>query len=186
MPNDPLPVPPSTSPAPPGGDPDPPRLTPQIADLIASVAAGTTSVAEATAALRIASLESSASPPSGSAADQMEAIDGATVDLGRQARCGFGEVIFGEGKGFDLIARIIDSQLTAKQTSLVTRLCPQTAARLTLRFPASHHNPLGRTFRTHLDSQAPCPAPLDPESQRFHVAVVTAGSTDAAVAAEAT
>ncbi len=185
MPNDPLKVPPPASPTLPLGQARRLTLSPQIADLIASVAAGTTSVAEATTALQIAHLDSIAPPSIGSEADQMRVIEGATVDLGRQTRCGFGEVIYGEGKEFDLIARIIDSQIADAQTSLVTRICPQTAEKLKTRFPNSHHCPLGRTFRTHLDGQAPCPAPIDPDAHRFHAAVVTAGSTDAAVAAEA-
>ena len=38
------------------------------------------------------------------AGSEMAAIDGATIDLGRLARCGFGEVIYGEGKPARLIA----------------------------------------------------------------------------------
>ena len=88
-------------------------------------------------------------------------------------------------KAKSLIARIIDSQIVDAQTSLVTRVHPEAAEKLKSRFPHSHHHALGRTFRTHLAGQAPCPAPIDPDKHPFHVAVITAGSTDAAVAAEA-
>ncbi|WP_144057622.1 nickel pincer cofactor biosynthesis protein LarB [Novipirellula maiorica] len=160
-------------------------LSPEIAALIAEVAAGTTSVAEAISALQIANIGSTENVRIGSEAEKMAVIDGATVDLGRQRRCGFGEVIYGEGKDFELIARIIDSQIADAQTSLVTRVHPEAAEKLKSRFPHSHHDAIGRTFRTHLASEAPCPAPIDPEDRPFHVAVITAGSTDAAVAAEA-
>ncbi|WP_372722131.1 nickel pincer cofactor biosynthesis protein LarB [Novipirellula sp.] len=160
-------------------------ISPEIAALIAGVAAGSTSVAEAISALQIAKIGSAQNAHFGSEAEKTAVIDGATVDLGRRRRCGFGEVIYGEGKDFELIARIIDSQIADVQTSLVTRVHPEIAEKLKLRFPHSHHHALGRTFRTHLATEAPCPAPIDPNERSFHVAVVTAGSTDAAVAAEA-
>tara|TARA_R110002073_G_scaffold65408_6_gene163331 strand:- start:55 stop:1023 length:969 start_codon:yes stop_codon:yes gene_type:complete len=166
-------------------------LSPEIAALIADVATGSTSVAEAISALQIANIGSAQNAHIGNEAEKMAVIDGATVDLGRRRRCGFGEVIYGEGKDFELIARIIDSQIADAQTSLVTRVHPEVAEKLKSRFPHSHHHALGRTFRTHLASEAPCPtpidpdAPIDPSERSFHVAVITAGSTDAAVAAEA-
>ncbi len=160
-------------------------ISPEIAALIAGVAAGTTSVAEAISALQIANIGSAQNVRFGSEAEKMAVIEGATVDLGRRRRCGFGEVIYGEGKDFELIARIIDSQIADAQTSLVTRVHPEIAEKLKSRFPHSHHHALGRTFRTHLATEAPCPTPIDPDEHSFHVAVITAGSTDAAVAAEA-
>ncbi|GAA5506493.1 hypothetical protein Rcae01_01946 [Novipirellula caenicola] len=175
----------SDHPALPHSQRDAASLSPEIAALIADVATGATSVADAISALQIAKIGSTENGRTGSEAEKMAVIEGATVDLGRRRRCGFGEVIYGEGKDFELIARIIDSQIADAQTSLVTRVHPEVAEKLKSRFPHSHHHPLGRTFRTHLASQAPCPAPIDPSERSFHVAVITAGSTDAAVAAEA-
>ena len=54
--------------------------------------------------------------------DQTHQIDGATVDLGRAARCGFGEVIFGEGKSAELVTRIIQTQLDRGQSAFITRI----------------------------------------------------------------
>ena len=42
-------------------------------------------------------------------ANQTHRIEGATVDLGRLSRCGFGEVIFGEGKSAELVTHHPDT-----------------------------------------------------------------------------
>ena len=112
-------------------------------------------------------------------------IDGATIDLGRKNRCGFGEVIYGEGKPADLIARIIQTQLDAGQTALVTRIDDGSAKELTSQFQFSRHNEAGRTLSI-ADEQPIDARPLEKtQFDQPHVAVVTAGSTDAPVAEEA-
>ncbi|TWU42168.1 nickel pincer cofactor biosynthesis protein LarB [Novipirellula artificiosorum] len=148
-----------------------PHLPPALREIIAQVATGTLSVADAIAALEVTGTENGP--------EQMQPIVGATVDLGRQQRCGFGEVIFGEGKNPDLIGRIIDTQIAAGQTALVTRLDPAAAESLRSRFPTGHHHPIAKTFRV------PCPAPENFSDLPFRVAVITAGSTDAPVGEEA-
>jgi NCAIR mutase (PurE)-related protein len=123
------------------------------------------------------------SPPPG---DQMMVTDGATVDLGRRARCGFGEVIYGEGKSADLITRIIRGQIEAGQSALVTRIDSGVAFQVRQHFTNARHNPVARTLQV---ATAPIPAhePLSPQeaSEQLNVAVVTAGSTDLPVAEEA-
>lgn len=111
-------------------------------------------------------------------------IDGATVDLDRQRRCGFGEVIFGQGKSTELMCEIVKTQLTAGQTSLITRIENTAAIQMRRLFPHSYHNSLARTLRI---SDQPIARRLDDEvnADEIHVAVVTAGSTDAAIAEEA-
>lgn len=113
-------------------------------------------------------------------------VPGATVDLGRRSRCGFGEVIFGEGKSAELISHIIQAQLDCGQSALVTRIDSGIAFRVRQAFPFAQHNPLARTLRVSA-TEIPQGQPLSPQeaSQRVHAAVVTAGSTDVAVAEEA-
>ena len=116
-------------------------------------------------------------------ASKLVSVDGAIVDLGRQARCGFAEVIYGEGKSTELIQRIAQAQLEAGQECLVTRIEPTAAAQVRRKFDFTHHQPLGRTLRIgrsaeQLEVQPVC------ETQP-HVAIVTAGSTDAPIAEEA-
>ena len=121
-----------------------------------------------------------------SSLDAQQTLPGATVDLGRQARCGFGEVIYGEGKPVELMTEIIEAQLAAGQSVLVTRLDPTAAAQLRRCFDFTHHNPVARTLRVSTQPIGP-PEPLSEQaaSEVIHAAVVTAGSTDLPVAAEA-
>lgn len=115
-------------------------------------------------------------------------IEGATVDLGRRSRCGFSEVIYGEGKPAELITEIVRAQLEAGQTSLVTRIDPTAATqvRRCFPFPHSHHHPLSHTLRVAGNPiGGPQPLPDDELAKTVHVAVVTAGSTDLPVAEEA-
>ncbi|QDT08881.1 nickel pincer cofactor biosynthesis protein LarB [Planctomycetes bacterium K23_9] len=145
----------------------------QLAQWLTRLAAGESSVAEVLAAI-------TASP------DDQAAIEGATVDLGRQSRCGFGEVIYGEGKPAELIHRIASVQIAAGQNVLVTRIDEKAAIQLQTEFEHSHHNSVAKTLRLSARSVTH-DATIDPlSSSAPHVAVVTAGSTDAPVAAEAT
>tara|TARA_R110002049_G_scaffold2750_9_gene22338 strand:+ start:5536 stop:6333 length:798 start_codon:yes stop_codon:yes gene_type:complete len=114
-------------------------------------------------------------------------IAGATVDLGRSSRCGFGEVIYGEGKSADLVTRIARTQLHARQDVLITRIDAATAKQVQEAFPRTQYNGLARTLRIGVSNVAPAqPLTESAAREQWHAAVVTAGSTDEAVAAEAT
>ena len=118
--------------------------------------------------------------------ERIQRIDGATVDLGRQTRCGFGEVIYGEGKPAELVTRIIQTQLDRGQSALVTRIDSGVAFQVRQSFQFAQHNPTARTLRVS-PTQTTCARPLESDrlQSTFHAAVVTAGSTDIAVAEEA-
>ena len=103
--------------------------------------------------------------------------DDALVDLGRSDRCGLPEAIYGDGKSADLIAKIGRRQIDAGQNVLVTRLSLDVQSTLTAAFPDGVGDITARTFRIMANHDDPQPEP--------HVALVTAGSTDAPVAAEA-
>ncbi len=101
----------------------------------------------------------------------------AKVDLHRSMRCGFPEVVFGQGKTAEQIESILCAQRANGQGGLVTRLDPQAAIHLKRAFPEGEHNALGRTFRL-----AP---PTDPGPKLGRVTIVTAGTSDLPVAEEA-
>jgi NCAIR mutase (PurE)-related protein len=109
-------------------------------------------------------------------------IDNAVVDIGRKARCGFGEAIYGEGKTAELIREIIAAQLDQGQSSLVTRIDPSVADQIRQHFDHCRINPIARTLRV---AGQPIDPPSDPDENQPHVAIVTAGSTDQAIAEEA-
>ena len=100
----------------------------------------------------------------------------ADVDLQRANRCGFPEVIYGEGKPAALIVDILRQQDAVGQRGLVTRVSPDQADQIIRVFPDSVHNPLARTLLTQGYPSV---------GSQGRVAVVSAGSCDAAVAQEA-
>lgn len=108
---------------------------------------------------------------------QTTKIAGAEVDLGRASRCGFPEVVYGEGKPANLIVEIFQRQREAGQSSLATRVSDEQASVVANAIPEVRHNSLARTLM--LSTKLP-DSHASPE-----VAVVTAGSCDAAVAEEA-
>jgi len=149
--------------------------SPALREILEAVAAGSLSVDQAVSQADTAMTAS---------------VPGATVDLGRAARCRFGEVIYGEGKSETLISSIAEKQLAAGQNVLVTRVGPAVAEALCTRFTHHRYHPDARTVRignvriSEPPRVLPNPA-LSPSVADVHVAVVTAGSTDQAVAAEA-
>jgi NCAIR mutase (PurE)-related protein len=131
--------------------------------LLSAVAAGELSVADATLRIRTQ--------------PYLDAGGFAKVDLHRRVRCGFPEVIFGQGKTAAQIEAILRTLVENGQGGLVTRVDPAAAAHLRALFPAGEHNELGRTFRIA------GPATHEPKVGR--VIVVTAGTSDLPVAEEA-
>ena len=59
----------------------------------------------------------------------------AKVDLHRRLRCGFPEVIFGQGKTAEQIEAILKTMLAHGQGGLVTRVDPRAAEHLRAAFP---------------------------------------------------
>ena len=113
-----------------------------------------------------------------SRSQQSLANETVTLDTDRRRRCGYPEVVYGEGKSAETIATILAAQLEAKEPGLATRLTPEIAASLTKQFPQAIYNSVGRTLRV-------APEGVQPISDRGTVAVITAGSTDQPVAEEA-
>jgi len=107
----------------------------------------------------------------------VEAGDFAKVDLHRHMRCGYPEVIFGQGKTPEQVVRILRTLQEHGQGGMATRITPETAAVLCREFPEGTYNELGRTFRL---TGSPDSGP-----KLGKVVVVTAGTSDLPVAEEA-
>ncbi len=101
----------------------------------------------------------------------------ANVDHHRRLRCGYPEVVFGQGKTAEQILAILEVQMKHGDASLVTRVQPEVGQVLANHFPRGHYNELGRTFRI--------PPVEDPGPKLGRVVVVTAGTSDLPVAEEA-
>lgn len=103
----------------------------------------------------------------------------AQVDLDRQRRCGFPEVVYGEGKSVEALRKIFHALRENQVDVLATRISQEKADALLPEFPMARYNPLAKTFRIPLEK---------PEAQslpRGIVTVVTAGTSDLPVAEEA-
>src|SRR5436190_142681 len=70
-----------------------------------------------------------------------------TLDLDRQRRCGFPEVVFGQSKPVDTLGRIFRRLLDEQQPVLATRIEPDKATELLQQFPTARYNAVARTFR---------------------------------------
>jgi len=107
----------------------------------------------------------------------------ATVDVDRARRCGFPEVIFGEGKAPATIVAISQQLLSRGQRVLATRIDPPTAEFICTQIPNARYNAVGRTLR--VDAPEGERAALEGSQRRGRVTVITAGSSDLPVAEEA-
>lgn len=101
-----------------------------------------------------------------------------TVDVDRAARCGFPEVIFGEGKTAATIAAIARQLLQRGQPVLATRVTAEQTASVQHELPAARYDAVSRTLRIDDPDSASRP-------RRGRVTVITAGTSDLPVAAEA-
>lgn len=134
----------------------------ELTSLLARVQAGQLTVAEAAAELNRSGIAE---------------LPFATVDLDRSRRCGFPEVVFGEGKTPEWAEGVVRKLAAAGQDAFVTRVNDAQAAHLTAAFPTGVHDRLARTFL--LQSAAERVTPVG------DVLVVTAGTGDLPVAQEA-
>lgn len=102
--------------------------------------------------------------------------DAATVDLDRERRCGFPEVIFGLGKTPEAIVSIARRLLDHGQHVLATRIDAEKADAICQQLPEATYNSVARTLRVDFQKRD---APVG------HVAVISAGTSDLPVAEEA-
>ncbi len=103
-------------------------------------------------------------------------LDFSKVDLERETRTGYPEVIYGEGKTTDQIIGIMARLKQAGQTVLCTRVTPEKADQIKRVYPDSQYSEKARCL-----TLVAKPAPLTDS----YIAIVTAGTTDIPVAEEA-
>ena len=101
----------------------------------------------------------------------------AAIDLDRQARCGFPEVVLAEGKTAEWTAGALARLAAAGQPAFATRVPAAHLSHLRDHFPAAEADELARTFFVPSADWVP--------AGRGDVLVVTAGTSDLPVAQEA-
>lgn len=97
------------------------------------------------------------------------------VDMDRVRRCGFPEVVFGEGKSAAAIVSVFKAQIAAGQNSFATRMSAELSQQVCHEFPSARANHVARTVTLTTSTVQP----------RGRVVVVTAGTSDRPVAEEA-
>jgi NCAIR mutase (PurE)-related protein len=109
-------------------------------------------------------------------------LDEVQLDIGRQDRCGFPEVIYCEGKTKETILKILCALAGKGMDAFATRIDAEKGDFLQQYFTASgqvfRYNPIARTFRLF-------PAQHEATSPHGKIAVISAGTSDAPVAEEA-
>jgi NCAIR mutase (PurE)-related protein len=105
-------------------------------------------------------------------------LSSATLDLDRRRRCGYPEVVFGEGKSADSLVEIIRALVERGENVLATRIDADKGRQLRELFSTGRYNHVAKTFR--IDSLG---RRKDVKSGR--VSVITAGTSDLPVAEEA-
>lgn len=115
----------------------------------------------------------------------------ASVDLDRHRRCGFPEVVFGQGKSVEQLRAIFAALLEAGEEAFATRIDQEQASGLASVFPTGRYNAKARTFRVQgsgfsvrQEKVATEPGAQNPEPSTPFVAVISAGTSDLPVAEE--
>ena len=101
-----------------------------------------------------------------------------TLDLDRARRCGFPEVVFGQGKSPQTLLAIVERLVSEKVPVLITRVTPEKARLLCGSYSAGCYNESASTFRLE-------PADTASKPKIGRVPIVTAGTSDLPVAEEA-
>ena len=103
-------------------------------------------------------------------------VEGVTLDLDRQRRCGFPEVIFGENKAAETIVSTMQAQRDHGQPSLATRVSADKAEIVMAMLEGVLYNKVARVLRWDLARS---------QTISGRVLVISAGTSDLPVAAEA-
>ena len=100
-----------------------------------------------------------------------------TLDLDRADRCGWSEVIFGEGKTIETLIDILNQLKTAGQPALITRLSDEAGNELAKQITDGHFDAASKTFVRGNYAQK--------KTFTGEIAVVAAGTSDLPVLEEA-
>jgi NCAIR mutase (PurE)-related protein len=106
------------------------------------------------------------------------------LDLGRRQRLGMVEAIWGEHKSAEQIARILEALHDAGELALATRISPEKAETVATQLPPALLSQLA--LQHHGQARCLTAGPLpDPDPRRGRVVVLSGGTSDLPVAAEA-
>lgn len=100
----------------------------------------------------------------------------ANLDIHREKRTGFPEVIYGEGKTLEQLQLIFDKLVSINSVVLATRITEEMGLAIINKYPAAEYNKTARTVLWRKNPQS---------ISKGYVAIVCAGTSDLPVAEEA-
>ncbi len=106
------------------------------------------------------------------------------LDLDRGRRCGYPEVVYGDGKSLPALEKTLARMVAEKIDAFVTRLSPEMAAELQKKFARARYNAVARTLRVECEKSPGWGHPGSDHQRGHRVAIVTAGTSDLPVAEE--
>jgi NCAIR mutase (PurE)-related protein len=125
-----------------------------------------------------------ATDPTAAMAASAVARDDLRLDLGRRARIGMVEAIWGEHKSQEQIIAALSGLRQGGETALVTRLAPERLPPLLEALPAHGLDPT--LYRHHRDARCLASHPLPaPDPAQEPLLILAGGSSDLTVASEA-
>ncbi|MGI9327110.1 MAG: nickel pincer cofactor biosynthesis protein LarB [Pseudomonadales bacterium] len=147
-----------------------PPVDADLTELLQAVAEGKVTPAQAAVQLQTAAT----SERTGTALQ----LGHSTLDLDRAARTGASEVVFGEGKTPEQLADIAQALIANDQPVLITRADAAKFAAVQARLPDAEYHPLAKLIWQQSSGTVQAP-------QTTSIAVISAGTSDSAVAEEA-
>jgi len=96
-------------------------------------------------------------------------MDHLNLDIDREGRLGFPEVIYGAGKSTEVLAEILKRFFDSKKNALITHLQADKAAALVANYTDAFYDPTSRTLLLHLNDLA---------GAEEQVGILSAGTSD--------
>jgi NCAIR mutase (PurE)-related protein len=109
----------------------------------------------------------------------------AQLDLDRQQRCGYPEVVYAAGKTVETLEKIFRRLIAERVDVFSTRVSPEQAELLLPIFSGARYNPVSRTMRIPTSPENASAGGGKRSTSPGFVAIITAGTSDLPVAEEA-
>ncbi|MGL6194830.1 MAG: nickel pincer cofactor biosynthesis protein LarB, partial [Thermoguttaceae bacterium] len=107
------------------------------------------------------------------------------LDLDRQRRCGFPEVVYAESKTVESLRQICATHRKMKLDMFATRLSQEKADEILPEFPEAVYNPIARTLKMFATNDTKTSKSTKKKIIHGKIVIITAGTSDLPVAEEA-
>eukprot|EP00898_Chlorokybus_atmophyticus_P001337 jgi/Chlat1/2203/Chrsp17S02856 len=169
------------------------KLAPErssVSEVLEAMSSGLMAPEDAALALHamVQAAASAPSPSSTPSSSMAQVEEFARLDMDRQSRTGFPEVVWGPGKSPDQIAKIMTVLAQKQPLAIATRVDAATAEQLSKMLPSMEYNAVARVCTLqHAARDGDTQDAVQASVSRIegHIALLSAGTADTAVAEEA-